>query len=220
MKLLGRKSSDEEPDEPSPSEAQAAPAANPAQTAPKGRPTPKRSHHVRRRGPVAPAPMTAAEARARRKELAGPKLTREERKAARAESKARMKDRREKMMSGDQAYLLPRDQGPIRAYVRDIVDSQAHLLGLFMPGSMLMLLLMVAFPRVQLYISPALLTMMLAMFIEAVLMARTIRGKVDVKFPGNTEKTWRLGLYAGLRASQVRRMRAPRPRVRRGDPID
>ena len=38
-------------------------------TAPKGRPTPKRDAN-RRRGPVAPAPMTTAEARRRRKELA------------------------------------------------------------------------------------------------------------------------------------------------------
>ena len=37
----------------------------------------------RSKGPVAPAPMTAAEARARRKSLAGPKLSREERRADR-----------------------------------------------------------------------------------------------------------------------------------------
>ncbi|MGB9304765.1 MAG: DUF3043 domain-containing protein, partial [Mycobacterium sp.] len=42
-------------------------------TGPKGRPTPKRSEATKRqKGPVAPAPMTAAEARARRKSLAGP----------------------------------------------------------------------------------------------------------------------------------------------------
>ncbi len=220
VNLLGRKKSDEQPEEPDPSAAQSAPEHNPTQTAPKGRPTPKRSDQARRRGPVAPAPMTTAEARARRKELAGPKLSREERKAQRAQSRERMNERREKMMAGDQAYLLPRDKGPIRAYVRDIVDSRAHLLGLFMPGAMFMLFVMVAAPRVQVYVSPALLTMMLAMFIEAVLMARTIRGKVDVKFPGNTEKSWSLGIYAALRASQIRRMRAPRPRVNRGDPID
>ena len=56
-------------------------AAKDAGTAPKGRPTPKRSEATRKRGPVAPAPLTAAEARKRRKELGGPKLTREERKA-------------------------------------------------------------------------------------------------------------------------------------------
>ena len=36
------------------------------------------------------------------------------------------------------------------------------------------------------------------------------------KFPDNTESGWKLGLYAASRASQLRRMRAPRPQVERG----
>ena len=48
---------------------------------PEGQADPKRSQAARKRGPVAPAPMTSAEARKRRKELGGPKLSKEERKA-------------------------------------------------------------------------------------------------------------------------------------------
>ena len=40
-------------------------------TAPKGRPTPRRSAAARRKGPVAPAPMTAAEARRTAKVVGG-----------------------------------------------------------------------------------------------------------------------------------------------------
>src|SRR5260370_41039322 len=50
-------------------------------TAPKGRPTPKRSEVARKRGPVAPAPMTSAEARRRRKQLGGAEPTRRARQA-------------------------------------------------------------------------------------------------------------------------------------------
>ena len=53
--------------------------------------------------------MTAAEARRRRKELGGPKLTREERKAEKIERRVAMADRREKMMAGENDYL-PRDK--------------------------------------------------------------------------------------------------------------
>ena len=228
MKLLGRNKGDGDELDPQGDADGAtgvgatdrAPASGTAgQTAPKGRPTPKRDGNARR-GPVAPAPMTTSEARARRKELAGPKLSREERKAERTERRARMDDRRAKMMAGEEAYLLPRDQGPVRAYVRDIVDARRNLLGLFMPSALFMIFVMLGVPQLQYYVSPAMLVLMLVMAIDAVLLARKVRSKVDVKFPSNTERSWKLGTYAAGRASQLRRMRAPRPRVDRGAKID
>lgn len=99
--------------------------------------------------------MTTAEARARRKAIAGPKLSKEERKAERAERRSRMNERRAKMMAGEEAYLLPRDQGPIRRYVRDVVDSRYNLLGMFMPLALALIFIMLAVPQVQYYISPA-----------------------------------------------------------------
>lgn len=184
-------------------------------TSPKGRPTPKRSQ-ARRKGPVAPAPMTASEARARRKTLAGPKLSREERKADRTANRARMTDRRQRMMAGEEAYLLPRDQGPIRRYARDVVDSRRNLLGLFMPATLFLMFVMFTTPQLQLWVSPAMLALMAVMGIDGVLLGRKVSKRVDAKFPDNTESRWKLGLYAAGRASQMRRMRTPRPQVERG----
>lgn len=184
----------------------------------KGRPTPKRSEARRnpRKGPVAPAPMTASEARARRKSLAGPKLSREERKADKAVSRARMSERRDRMMAGEEAYLLPRDQGPIRRYARDVVDARRNLLGLFMPATLFLMFAMFAVPQLQLYVSPAMLLLMVAMSIDGLILGRKVSKAVDAKFPKNTESRWKLGLYAAGRASQMRRMRTPRPQVERG----
>ena len=131
-----------------------------------------------------------------------------------------MDNRREKMMAGEEAYLLPRDKGPIRAYVRDIVDSRRNLLGLFMPMALFMIFIMLGVPQVQLFISPAMLVLMAIMAVDALLLSRKVRNKVDVKFPDNAESSWKLGTYAAGRASQLRRMRAPRPRVSRGATID
>ena len=39
-------------------------------------------------------------------------------------------------MAGEDAYLLPRDKGPVRRYVRDVVDSRRNVLGLFMPAAL------------------------------------------------------------------------------------
>ncbi|BBZ08246.1 membrane protein [Mycolicibacterium doricum] len=227
MKLLGRKGdSSRRNDGERPEDREAAAAtARPAPgsdtrerlTAPKGRPTPKRDA-AKRRGPVAPAPLTSAEARRRRKELRGPKLSKEERKADKIQRRASMAERREKMMAGDDAYLLPRDKGPVRRFARDVVDSRRNVLGLFMPAALALIFVMLAVPsiEVQRLLSPAMLVLVLIMVIDGFVVGRKVNRLVDEKFPGNTESGWKLGFYAASRASQMRRMRAPRPQVERG----
>lgn len=225
MKLLGRRRDAAEAgdggdavDLPSTAASVDPAVARPSRTtAPKGRPTPKRT--AGRKGPVAPAPMTSAEARARRKALAGPKLSRDERRIAKAERRERMAERRERMLAGDEAYLLDRDKGPVRRYVRDVVDARRNVLGLFMPSALTLLFVMMALPQIQLYISPAMLLLMAAMAIDGVVLGRKVTKLVDAKFPDNLESRWKLGLYAAGRASQLRRMRAPRPQVNRGDRV-
>ncbi|HYZ68946.1 MAG TPA: DUF3043 domain-containing protein [Mycobacterium sp.] len=220
MKLLGRKKDNSDSDkvaDEAVSEAEA--ASQRTGTAPKGRPTPKRDQG--RRGPVAPAPMTAAEARKRRKEMGGPKLSREERKAERLTRRADMAERREKMMAGEDAYLLPRDKGPVRRFVRDVVDARRNVLGLFMPSALGLIFIMLAVPSltVQRLLSPAMLVLVLIMVIDGFIVGRKVNKLVDQKFPDNTESGWKLGFYAASRASQLRRMRAPRPQVNRGDKV-
>ncbi len=221
VNLLGRKKDNPQPDDVA--AATESTAAGEGLTAPKGRPTPKRSEAARRRGPVAPAPLTTAEARKRRKELAAskPKLTKEERKAEKVSRRAEMADRRERMMAGDDAYLLPRDKGPVRRYARDIVDSRANLLGLFMPVALGLVLITLAVPAVavQKYVSFGMPVLLLVMAVDGVLLGRRVNRKVDEKFPDNTESGFKLGFYAASRASQLRRMRAPRPLVNRGDDV-
>jgi hypothetical protein len=220
VNLLGRKKDNPPPDD---ADADAADSESVAKdsgtTAPKGRPTPKRDA-ARRRGPIAPAPMTTAEARRRRKELRGPKLSREERREDKVERRAAMSERRERMMAGDDDYLLPRDKGPVRRLARDIVDSRRiSVLGLFMPAALGLIFIMLAVPQVQYYISPAMLILMAIMVIDGIFLGRKVNQVVDEKFPDNTEGGWKLGFYAASRASQLRRMRAPRPQVNRGDKV-
>jgi hypothetical protein len=217
VKLLGRKKDNSDSDKAAAEAAAEAEAtAQRAGTAPKGRPTPKRDQG--KRGPVAPAPMTAAEARRRRKETGGPKLSREEKKAASVARRADMADRREKMMAGEDAYLLPRDKGPVRRFVRDVVDSRRNVLGLFMPAALGLIFIMLAVPSVQIQrlLSPAMLVLVLIMVADGFLIGRKVNKLVNEKFPDNTESGWKLGFYAASRASQMRRMRAPRPQVDRG----
>lgn len=217
MKLLGRKnddSGDAEQAEPAVTPTGATAPGHTGATAPKGKPTPKRDSG-KRRGPVAPAPMTASEARQRRK-AARKTMTREEKQADKLQRRTALTQRRERMMDGDEAYLLPRDKGPVRRYVRDIVDSRRSVLGLFMPISLSLIFVMLAVPQFQYYVSPAMLVVIAIMAADGILLARKVNRAVDAKFPDNTESHWKLGTYAASRASQMRRMRMPRPQASLG----
>ncbi len=183
----------------------------------KGRPTPKRRDaENRRRGPVAPAPMTAKEARARRKATRGSK---DERKAAAAERRATAADRRARMLAGEDKYLLPRDKGPVRAYVRDFVDARRNLVGLFMPLAIVLIMAMFVSPELQAFVTLGMLVMMVLMVIEGIYIGRVVNSRVRDRFPDTLDGGFKLGWYAFVRASQIRKLRAPKPRVGPGDAI-
>ncbi len=189
----------------------------PTPTPGKGRPTPsRREAQGKRRGPVAPAPLTNKEARARRKATRG---NREERKAAAAERRASAADRRARMLAGEDKFLLPRDRGPVRAYVRDLVDARRNLVGLFMPLALVLILTMFLTPQVQAYVTLAMIIMMAFMVVEGFVIGRMINKRVQERYPDDTTSRWSLGWYAFVRASQIRRMRAPKPRVSPGDAV-
>ncbi|WP_068165113.1 DUF3043 domain-containing protein [Rhodococcus phenolicus] len=232
MKLLRRGSSDESDsqDASSSGSAEAAasevtsaqsgtPVAGGKETAGKGRPTPKRREaEGRRRGPVAPAPMTAKEARERRK-AARKSMSKDERKVQAAERRAAASERRNRMLAGEEKYLLPRDRGPVRAYVRDLVDSRRNLVGMFMPLALVLIATMFLGPVIQQYVTLAMFVMMLLMVIEGVYLGRMINKKVRARYPDSTEGGFGLGWYAFVRASQIRKLRAPLPRVKPGDAV-
>ncbi len=185
-----------------------------ATTSGKGRPTPKRRDaEGRRRGPVAPAPMTAKEARARRKASRG---TKQERRAAADERRVAAADRRKRMLDGEEKYLLPRDKGPVKGFVRDIVDARRNLVGLFMPMAVVMIMAMFVGPQLQSIVTLAMFVMLLFMVVEGFLLGRIVNRKVRERFPDATERPFALGWYAFVRASQLRKMRAPKPRVQAG----
>jgi hypothetical protein len=192
-----------------------------AYTPGKGRPTPsRREAQGRRRGPVTPAPTTRAEARARKKELKST-MTREEKRAASDERRARRVEQREKMMAGDERYLMPRDQGPVRGFTRDVVDSRRNLAGLFMPFAIVLIFFMftpisVNYPMIM---NIVLLLFVILMVVDAVILGRLVNRRVRERFPDSADGGFKLGWYSFSRAMQLRRMRAPRPRVSAGDPV-
>jgi hypothetical protein len=174
----------------------------------KGRPTPKRREaERRRRGPAAPPPRTQREA-ARLAKANRP--SREERRRLAEERRARM-------AAGDERYLMPRDRGPVKAYIRDLVDSRPHIMGLFMPLAIVVVLsLLVPVPAVQQYLSLFSLVALSTMIIEGIFLGVSITRKARERFPDEQIGALSTGWYAFTRASQLRKLRIPKPRVQRG----
>lgn len=181
----------------------------------KGRATPsRRESEGKSRGPVAPPPRSTREALKRNKELrkSNPQSKEDRRSAAR--------ERRERMNAGDDKYLLPRDRGPVKAYVRDLVDSRRHVLGLFMPLAILVFIaLLVPYPIVKNYATLLCTVMLLGMVLEGFLTGRRVTRMVREKFPREDIKGRSIGWYAFIRASQLRKLRVPKPRVKAGEAI-
>lgn len=197
-------------------------------TPPKGRPTPKRIDQEIKRGVVRdPNALTPAQQNQRRKELkssmskdewkAYRKKEREERRALNRETQARID-------AGDERYLMDRDKGQVRRYVRDWVDSRHFLNNWFMPLALVILLLtfVVTFasPQVANIISGVSMVFMLMVVVEAFIIGRSANKAVRRKFPDSGETGFGLGMYAFSRATQPRKWRSPKPQVAAGSKVE
>jgi len=142
----------------------------------------------------------------------------------RTEMKAKRRASRAAYMRGEESALPIRDRGAVRRFVRDYVDSHRSVGEFFLPAMVVVLFLM-AFggnksKHVTVVQSVGFLVMYLgigAILISSILISRNIRKAVNAKFPGDSTKG--LGLYGFLRSTQMRRMRAPSPQVKRGDAV-
>lgn len=182
-----------------------------AHTPGKGKPTPRRRDaEGRKRGPVPPPPKNNREAIRRSR---ANKTSRDQRRQA-------AKERRSRMMAGDDQYLMPRDRGPVKAYIRDVVDSRRNLMGLFMPLAILVFVaLLIPNFAVQQYATLLCLLMLVMMVVEGIINGMRITNLVRKRFPKETVRGLSVGWYAFIRASQLRKLRVPKARIRPGQPI-
>jgi hypothetical protein len=144
---------------------------------------------------------------------------REAAKKMRERERGERLERREGMANGEERFLLPRDKGPERKLVRDIVDSR-RTIGTFFFGTTFLVML-VGFNRnlnPSIYFAANALfgLMAVATAIDSFLISRTIKRLVKERFPASTEKLGRLYFYAIMRAISFRFIRNPKPQVKVG----
>jgi hypothetical protein len=169
--------------------------------APKGRPTPKRSMAQGQRRSVSHTPLTRKEAARRQRDARREQLERQ--RAALAGS-------------GNERDLPPRDQGPVRKFVRNFVDSRFHVAEFFLPLAVVILVLvMVRVGAVQSIALLLWLTVIILIVINSVVTSIRLRKELATRFPG--QSTRGAVAYALMRTLQMRRMRVPKPKVKRGE---
>jgi len=174
-------------------------SGRPGVTAGKGRPTPKRSEaESRRRQPyTAPADRKAAYRQSRDKDRTG-------------------RQRRLAAMKRGEDWALPRkDQGPVRALARDYVDSRYSASEFYLFGAVLLLVVfLLPGIRKSLVIDYVVLGILAVLLVEGWLVGRKVQRMAQLRYPG--ESTRGIRFYAAMRGTQMRRMRMPAPRVKRG----
>jgi hypothetical protein len=182
------------------SDADTALTKSPAVTAGKGRPTPKRSEAERRRR----QPYTA------------PKDRKEAARVSRDRQRTDRGRRMEAVRRGEEWALPPRDRGPAKALARDYVDSKRRVSEYYMYGLLVLLVLLFVPSLIVKSIVPLLvLAAVGVMAVEGFFIARRVKVLAAERMPG--ESTRGLGLYAAMRALQIRKLRMPKPRVKPGD---
>jgi hypothetical protein len=168
--------------------------------APKGRPTPKRSEAQSQRRSVATTPLN-------RKDAA--KRQRDERRAA-------MERQRQALAGGDERYLPARDKGPVRRFARDFIDSRFNVAEFFLP--MAVVILVLSLVRVGALQSIALLlwlVVIVLIVLDSVVSAFRLKKRLAERFPDENKRG--AVAYALMRSLQMRRLRLPKPRVKRGE---
>jgi hypothetical protein len=142
-------------------------------------------------------------------------------KRSREKAREDRAERRAAMMAGDDRFLLPRDKGPERAMVRDVVDRRLTIGTWFFGGALLVLIgSSAAMPPLVQSISNFLWALLaVGTLIDSILLGREVRRKMAERFPKSTQKMTSLYLYAAMRGLTFRRLRIPKPRVKIGDKI-
>ncbi len=125
---------------------------------------------------------------------------------------------RNAMASGDERYFLKRDQGPVRKFIRNYVDSRRTIAEFFLPIVVVVLLTsFIPIAAVQVFSTLLMLLMMFTIVFELVMLSTRVKREIRRRFPDDSQRGH--GLYAIARATQLRRLRLPKPAVRPGDKI-
>jgi len=143
-----------------------------------------------------------------------------DRKEANKAAKAKYNEARDRarvgMANGEEKFLPARDKGPQKRYVRDFVDARFSVGELMIPVMLVIIVLtLVDNYEVQIISIIALWGFFILAVMDCVLAGFQVGRRLAAKFgKDNVQRGYRW--YAAMRCLQMRRMRLPKPQVKRG----
>jgi hypothetical protein len=168
--------------------------------APKGRPTPKRSEAQSVRRSVANTPTSRKEASKRQRD----------------ERRAQLERQRQALATGDERYLPTRDKGPVRKFARQFIDSRFNVAEFFLPMAVVILVLsMVRVGSLQSIALLLWLVVIVLIVLDSLATGFRLKKQLAERFPDQNRRG--AVAYALMRSLQMRRLRLPKPQVKRGE---
>ncbi len=176
-------------------------AEPPATTKPggKGRPTPTRRE-------------AEAAAKARAKANLDPRASKKQQRQFRAE---KSREIRQAIKDGDERYLPKRDQGPVRRFVRDYVDTRLSMAEFALPLLFASLLLTSA--NATVLGSAIMQGTLVIVVVDSVFLRWRMRRELKRRFPDESLKG--TTTYAFMRTLQLRFLRLPKPQRKLGEQL-
>lgn len=167
--------------------------------APKGRPTPKRAVAQSQRRSVAVTPANRKEAAKRQREA----------------RRADLAKQREALAGGDERYLPLRDKGPVRRFARDYVDSRFAVAEYFLPLAVIILVMSMLPGQIKNISLVLWMGVIVMIVIDSIGTSIRLKKQLRSRFPD--ENLRGAVPYALMRTLQMRRLRLPKPQVKRGE---
>lgn len=173
-----------------------------------------------------PTPTRREQEQARRRPMVP-----QDRKAAAKADRGRMREEREAqrqaLYTGDERAMGPRDAGPVRRFVRDVVDSRFNIGEFYLVLAFVAIVLVLGpqligmdvenAARVQLISTAVLWGTILLVVFDSLRLSRLLRQRMRERFGADFNTKGHVA-YGVSRALQIRRWRLPRPGVTRGQP--
>ena len=146
-------------------------------------------------------------------------------KKAREQRYAERDRQRVAMIKGDDAHLPPRDAGPHRRLVRDVVDARFNISEWYLLLAIVAVVLVlgpqllgvdaVTAARIQVYSTIVLWGTIILCALDAIVLSRILRRRLKARFGEDFNPRGHVS-YGVMRSFQVRPWRLPKPQVKRG----